>query len=334
MKVCLQHRPHMGLAGRVILAMMPITPKFFIRWVAKRYVAGPDLSSAVEVMKKISREGACFTVDVLGEEISRIEEVDFFFDEYSSLIDAIVENNLDANISLKPTAFGLLIDYDAALENIERITRKAAEKDIFVRLDMEDHRVTQLTMDVVLAMHGCGLTNIGTVLQGRLFRTIQDIDNLATSLNGLSDVRICKGIYLESADIAHVGYQKIVDATNTSIDCLLDSGTYTAIASHDMPVIKHSLKSISSRGMGPGIEDLRAGGKSWGAGKGTGYEFQMLLGVRGNVRRKLSRDGHRTRVYVPYGERWYEYSLRRLRENPDVAWHIAKSFIMPWTNRR
>jgi|TARA_B100001964_G_C14215630_1_gene592627 proline dehydrogenase len=324
----------MGILGRVILHLMPITPKFFIRWVANRYVAGSDLSDAVEVMKKMSLEEACFTVDVLGEEISKIEEADYFINEYSNLIDAIVKNNLDANISLKPTAFGLLIDYDIALENIEKISRKAAEGQIFVRLDMEDHRVTQSTIDVVKAMHNRGLTNVGTVLQGRLFRTNQDVDDLSSSLRGVSDVRICKGIYLEPANIAHRGYQDIVDATNSAIDRLLETSSYTAIATHDMPIIKHSLNAIAIRGMGPGIEDPREGVSSWGPGKGEGYEFQMLLGVRGNVRRNLAKQGHRTRVYIPYGKRWYEYSIRRLRENPDVAWHIAKSMIMPWTNRR
>jgi proline dehydrogenase len=255
-------------------------------------------------------------------------------DEYQALLDAIVEHELDANISLKPTAFGLLIDREKALENIEMITRKAAEHEIFVRLDMEDHRVTQPTIDVVHAMHERGLNNIGTVLQGRLFRTLNDIAALSSQAEGFADVRICKGIYLESGDIAHTGYRDIVEATNAAIDSLLDSGCYTAIATHDMPVINHSLAALESRGMGPHADDPREHVGHWAAGKGRGYEFQMLLGVRGNIRRRLAAQGHVTRVYIPYGRRWYEYSIRRLRENPDIAWHIAKSFVMPWTNRR
>jgi len=283
-------------------------------------------------MRQISAQGACFTVDVLGEEITTLAEADFFVEEYARVLDAIVAEGLDANISLKPTAFGLLIDQSAAVANIERITRKAAENDIFVRLDMEDHRVTQPTIDLVTTMHERELTNIGTVLQARLFRTGEDITNLSEKLANDSDVRICKGIYLESEGIAHTGYHQIVEATNRAIDQLLDAGSYTAIASHDMPVINHSLAALSERGMGPN----KSGevGVSLRNGKGPGYEFQMLLGVRGNIRRRLASQGHRTRVYIPYGSRWYEYSMRRLRENPDVAWHIAKSIIMPWTNRR
>ena len=199
---------------------------------------------------------------------------------------------------------------------------------------MEDNRVTQSTIDIVIEMQNRGLSNIGTVLQSRLFRTGDDIELLASTLGGNSDVRICKGIYLESDSIAHIKYQDIVNATNEAIDNLLDAGAYTAIASHDIPVIDYSLSALAKREMGPGIEDPRQNASVSRIGKGPGYEFQMLLGVRGNIRRKLAKEGHRTRVYIPYGGRWYEYSMRRLRENPDVAWHVAKSIIMPWTNRR
>ena len=199
---------------------------------------------------------------------------------------------------------------------------------------MEDNRVTQSTIDIVIEMHNRGLTNIGTVLQSRLFRTGDDISSLSSKLGGYSDVRICKGIYLESEDIAHTKYHDIVIATNNAIDDLLDAGAYTAIASHDIPVIDHSIAALEDREMGPTTDDPRGNAGPVRNGKGLGYEFQFLLGVRGNIRRKLAKEGHRTRIYIPYGSRWYEYSMRRLRENPDVAWHVAKSIIMPWTNRR
>ena len=172
----------MGLFGRVIVGMMPLTPRFIIRWVAKRYVAGTDIASAIDLMSRMSSEGACFTVDVLGEDVESLEEAQFFMGEYIRLLDAIVENGLDANISIKPTAFGLLIDESVALANIEKLLRRAAEDDIFVRLDMESHKVTQATIDTALAMHSKGLTNIGVVLQGRLFRTPSDIIGVELSL--------------------------------------------------------------------------------------------------------------------------------------------------------
>jgi proline dehydrogenase len=316
------------------MLMMPITPRFVVGWVAKRYVAGPDLESALQVMRSMKSQGACFTLDVLGEEITSLEEANFFVNEYNRALDAIIAEDMDANISLKPTAFGLLIDEKQALENIEKITRIASNNNIFVRLDMEDNRVTQSTIDIVIEMHNRGLTNIGTVLQSRLFRTGEDITSLSSKLGGNSDVRICKGIYLEPEDIAHTKYHDIVLATNKAIEDLLDAGAYTAIASHDIPVIDHSIAALEDRGMGPKIDDPRGNAGPVRSGKGPGYEFQFLLGVRGNIRRKLAKEGHLTRIYIPYGSRWYEYSMRRLRENPDVAWHVAKSIIMPWTNRR
>ncbi|MDP6907205.1 MAG: proline dehydrogenase family protein [Candidatus Thalassarchaeaceae archaeon] len=324
----------MGLFGRFIVGITKRMPRFLVGGVARRYVAGKDLQSAVKVMKKLSSEGACFTVDVLGEEISNLEEAQFFIDEYDRVLAAIVEHNLDANLSIKPTAFGLLIDTAKAYENIERLLRNAAKNDIFVRLDMEDFRVTTPTIDIVIRMHEKGLTNVGTVLQSRLFRTSDDIKDVCEKISGFADFRICKGVYLESEDIAETEYMGIVNALNSHIDLIIENGGYAAIASHDLPVINHALTALNRNAMGPYLPDPRKNSPPDRIGKGPGYEFQMLLGVRGNIRRKLAKEGHRTRVYVPYGERWYEYSMRRLDENPDVAMHVVKSLFMPWTNRR
>ena len=256
-----------------------------------------------------------------------MDEANYFHEEYSRLLDAIEEHGLNANISIKPTAFGLLVNRDSAYSNMESITRKAQKLGSFVRLDMEDSRVTQETIDVMLAMHSKGLTNIGVVLQGRLRRTESDIDSICSALGDKSDFRICKGIYLEPDDIAHTKYSEIVGATNSAVTSMLDRGAYTAIASHDLPVIEHALAELRNRG----LTDSRSTGLEK---KGPGYEFQFLLGVRGDVRRSLASKGHLTRVYVPYGTRWYEYGIRRLRENPEVASHVVKALLMPWTNRR
>ncbi len=323
----------MGVFGRIVVALLPLMPRFVVRFVSKRYVAGTNLDSAIRCMKGLEGEGACFTVDVLGEEISTLEEAGGFLAEYERVIDAIVEHGLDANLSIKPTAFGLLIDESAAMENIEKLLRKAQQHDMFVRLDMEDHRVTQSTIDVVLGMHEKGLTNIGTVLQARLTRTPEDIDNICERLGRDADIRICKGIYLEPESIAHTGYEEIVTATNDCLNRILDGGAYAAIATHDTPVLVHAAEALSSRGVTPS-GDARQPPPRARSGKGAGHEYQMLLGVRGDVRRRLASEGHRTRIYVPYGERWYEYSMRRLRENPDIAWHVTKAMLLPWTNRR
>ena len=322
-----------GWFSKLVVGMTVRMPKWFVGWVSRRYVAGNTIDDAVKVMQRLSKENACFTVDVLGEEISTMAEAQYFYDEYASLISAIIDNGLDSDLSIKPTAFGLLINREKGYQNIRNLVLMAAQNDMFVRLDMEDHRVTQDTIDVVVDLHNEGITNVGTVYQGRLFRAIADIDYLEQQLGPAADYRICKGIYLEPEEIAHTGYLEIVGATNASIDRMLSAGAYCAIASHDKPVIDHALSALESYGMGPGIADPRKNAGTPRNGKGPGYEFQMLLGVRGPLRRKLAAQGHKTRVYIPYGEKWYEYSIRRLKENPTVGAQVAKAFLMPWTNR-
>ena len=317
----------------MIVAMTLRMPRWFVRWVSRRYVAGSTLDDAVRVMKRLESEGACFTIDVLGEEISSMNEAQYFLDEYVRVMNAIVEHGIDANLSIKPTAFGLLIDEEKGLENIESLVRQAAHHDMFVRLDMEDHRVTTETIQVVLDLHAKGLTNVGTVLQGRLHRTPDDIESIASSLGPNADYRICKGIYLEPEGIAYTSKSDIRIKTNEAIRLALEHGAYVGIASHDVPVVDYTLSVLDEFKMGPSIEDPRENCGPDRKGKGPGYEFQMLLGVRGPMRRKLTKAGHRTRVYIPYGEKWYEYSIRRLKENPTVGAQVAKAFLMPWTNR-
>lgn len=323
----------MGWFSKFVVATTVRMPKWFVRWVSRRYVAGASLDEAVSVMKRLTEEGACFTIDVLGEEISSMDEATFFLEEYIRVMEAIKEHQFDANISIKPTAFGLLIDPEEGLQNIRKLVKMAADEDMFVRLDMEDHRVTTDTINVVLTLHSEGLTNVGTVLQGRLFRTLSDIGDLETSLGPNADYRICKGIYLEPEAISFTSYQDIVDGTNAAIDRMFEAGAYVGVASHDLPVINHTLSALKSHGMGPGIDDPRDNAGPVRHQKGPGYEFQLLLGVRGPLRRRLLKEGHRTRVYIPYGEKWYEYSIRRLKENPTIGSHVAKAFLMPWTNR-
>ena len=308
-------------------------PRWFVRWVSRRYVAGSTLADAVSVMKRLESQGACFTIDVLGEEISSLDEAQFFLDEYVRVMNAIVEHKFDANLSIKPTAFGLLIDKDKGMENIESLVQQAAKHDMFVRLDMEDHRVTNETIQVVLDLHAKGLTNVGTVLQGRLHRTPDDIENVGSLIGPNADYRICKGIYLEPENIAYTSRNDIRTKTNEAIRMALEHGAYVGIASHDVPVVDYSLEVLKEFSMGPSVVDPRPNAGAQRNGKGPGYEFQMLLGVRGPMRRKLTKEGHRTRVYIPYGEKWYEYSIRRLQENPTIGLQIAKAFLMPWTNR-
>ena len=236
-----------GRFSRMVVAMTIRMPRWFVGWVSRRYVAGSDLKDAVKVMHRLSKEDACFTIDVLGEEITTMDEATFFLEEYKRVITAISKNNFDANLSIKPTAFGLLLDSEKGMENIESLVSMANDHDMFVRLDMEDHRVTDDTIQVMLDMHEKGLTNVGVVLQARLFRTLDDIKNIAEKLGPNADYRICKGIYLEPDEISHTQRKPIIEATNSCIDAMLDAGAYVGIASHDHPVINHSLKALEQR---------------------------------------------------------------------------------------
>lgn len=323
----------MGFVSRGLVVATGLMPKFVVAFFARRYVAGKTVPEVVEVVKKLQSEGCCATIDVLGEAITSLDEVPFFLEEYTKVLEAIESNSLDANISIKPTAFGLHLDKSEAMEYIAQLATRAKQKGIYLRLDMEDHTVTDDTLEVTLEMQKRGFENVGVVLQSRLKRNPDDLTMVCDELGSLADFRLCKGIYLEPADIAFTGKIDIIDAMNRDVQDALERGAYVAIASQDDKVVNPSLNMLKEMGMGPGVQDPRETASKARDGKGEGYEFQMLLGVRRDLRQKLTAEGHRVRIYVPYGERWYQYSMRRLQENPTLVWHTIKAIFMPWTNR-
>ena len=195
------------------------------------------------------------------------------------------------------------IDRKVCRQNVAELVRCAEERSNFVRIDMEDASTTSDTLEVYRSLRTEGLTSVGFVLQARLRRTLDDISALA---DFQPNVRVCKGIYLESPDIAYQGAQAIRENFVNAVDDLFEAGAYVAVATHDGWVIDRAKKLIEKHGK-----------------KRDEYEFQMLLGVREDLGRQLVREGHRLRVYVPFGRRWYEYSVRRLQENPAMATAIA-----------
>jgi len=323
----------MGWFDRLLVRLTIASPRFFIRWVSNRYIAGTSTADAIKAIERLSEKGCCSTIDVLGEEVDNLADTVYFQEIYQTLIDAIRTQKHDANLSIKPTAFGIHLDESKGMDAIESIVRAANEANLFVRLDMEDHNVTDATIAVIDEMRSRGLSNIGTVLQSRLHRTLDDIATLCERHGPDADIRLCKGVYLEPPEVAVTDRKEITERLMTSITLALERGAYTAIASHDDEVIAHALAELSRLGMGPNSPDPRTPAATAGLGKGPGYEFQMLLGVRGDLRKRLVREGHRVRIYIPFGEQWYEYSIRRLKENPTVARHIVKALLLPWTNR-
>ena len=268
-------------------------------------LAGATLTEAIECVRGLNGGGKMATVDVLGEEITHEDETRAIAQAYDDVFAAIDEAGLDSNVSVKLTALGLDLSYELCRENLLDVVQTAAGYDNFVRIDMEDSSTTDDTLRLYRELREGGHENLGVVLQARLRRTLDDVHALADLR---PSVRLCKGIYLESGTTAFTDFEAVRANFVRCLDALLEAAGYVGVATHDEWLIGESLARISQRGLGP-LE----------------YELQMLLGVREQRRDELAADGHRLRVYVPFGEHWYRYSLRRLQENPAMAGTIAKA---------
>jgi proline dehydrogenase len=291
------------LLDRAIVRVLPAIPRPVVRKLSQRYIAGPTLEDAVAVVKALNDAGKMATIDVLGEEITRREEATALLAEYEAVFETIEREQLDSNVSVKLTGLGLNLDHDFCRENVAELVREAAARGNFVRIDMEDSTTTSETLEIYRELRDLGLDNVGVVFQAYMKRTLADV----AELGGLRpNVRVCKGIYVEPPDIAFQEFEMVRLNFVEAVSVLLDLGAYVAVATHDDWLIAEALALIEERGLPPEY-----------------YEFQMLLGVRAELGDELIREGHRLRIYVPYGRQWYEYSLRRLQENPKIAGYIA-----------
>ena len=291
----------MGLFDRAVVAALPVVPKRVVGRLSSRYIAGAALEDALRVVSGLNAEGKLATVDVLGEEVVNEDEVAAIAAEYVAALDAFERDGLDANVSVKPTGLGLKLDYGLCKRNVEKVIAAAEPTDRFVRIDMEDSSTTDDTLRLVRELRDEGHGRVGPVLQASLRRTEAD----AAGLAGAS-VRLCKGIYVEPESIQFRDDQEVRDSFVRTLETLLDGGCYAAIATHDEWLVDESLRILRERQLA-----------------GDRYEFQMLLGVRPELGNRIVAAGHRLRIYVPYGQQWYEYSLRRLQENPKIAGYVA-----------
>lgn len=281
-------------------------PERLVWQFSKKYIAGKTLQSAVDTVKDLNSKGILATLDVLGESITTKEEAITAKQKALEVFDAIVKNKLNANLSIKPTQMGLAIDKEFAYQNILELVKHANEINNFVRIDMEDSPYTDVTLDVYKRIYE-EYSNLGVVLQAYLKRTYND----TILLNKLgTNYRLCKGIYIEPANIAYKDKQAIRDNFMKCLELMLKNGNYVGIATHDKYLIDESYELIKTLNI---PKDM--------------FEFQMLLGVREDLRDKINKDGFRIRIYVPFGDDWYKYSMRRLQENPNIAGHIVKEFF-------
>ena len=292
---------------RAIAASLPLVPRPVVRHFADRYMAGETLEDAVATVRRLNDEHVMATVDVLGEFIRAPEEAEATATGYERVLDAIAAEQLTANVSVKLSGLGIELDPALADRMLARVLAAAERHDIFVRIDMEHSGLTDRTLRVYRGLREAGHDRIGVVLQAYLRRTMDDARALADLT---PSVRVVKGIYIEPEEIAYRDPAAINGNFVRVVDRLLAGGSYVAIATHDRSLVEEMLALLKRRSV-----------------PRDGYEFQMLLGVADDVRRRLARAGHEVRVYVPFGDAWYAYSVRRLKENPSIAGYIARDVV-------
>jgi proline dehydrogenase len=295
------------MLDRAIVRVLPAVPRSLVRRISDRYIAGTTVADACRVVKELNAQGKMATIDVLGEEAAGRRETLDIVRAYHDVFEAIERERLDSNVSVKLTGLGLNLAYELCRANLLKVVRHAAESGNFVRIDMEDSSTTSETLDLYRELREEGLDNVGVVLQAYMRRSIRDVHALAPLR---PNVRLVKGIYLEPPLIAYQEYEEVQQNFVRCLHELLQAGSYVAIATHDEHLISEGKRLVAERGL-----------------TSEQYEFQMLLGVRELAANRLVRDGHRLRIYVPFGEHWYRYSLRRLQENPKIAGYVASDTL-------
>lgn len=274
--------------------------------VARRYIAGETMAAALDLTARLNAAGMSTTMDVLGENISRVEQADPTVALYRDVLQALHERKLGGNISVKLTHLGLKLDRARCAANVRTLVVEAARLGNFVRVDMEDSSTTTDTLDLYRELRETH-ANLGVVLQAYLKRSLDDAADMGRMG---ARVRVCKGIYREPADIAFHDRERINRSFLDMVDLLLEHGSHVAIATHDPDVVAGAEAIVARRGTDR-----------------AQYEFQMLLGVAEGLRDALVAKGHPLRVYVPFGREWYAYSVRRLRENPRIAGHVLRALV-------
>ena len=304
----------MALLDRAIVRLLPAVPRPVVQKLSERYIAGPELKDARETVRRLNAEGKRATIDVLGEEIRNEDGAAAIVRAYQDVFADIQQCGLDSGVSVKLTALGLKLGYDVCRANLETVVEDAASRGNFVRIDMEDSSTTDETLRLYRELRHAGHDNVGIVLQAMLRRTLRDIEALADLR---PSVRLCKGIYVESHEIAYREFGAVRANYVRSLNALLDAACYVGIATHDEWLVDEGRRLVAKHGL-----------------DGEEYEFQMLLGVREDLGNRLVADGHRLRIYVPFGRHWYAYSLRRLQENPKIAGYIAADTVTRVLPRR
>ncbi|HCV43909.1 MAG TPA: proline dehydrogenase [Bacteroidetes bacterium] len=296
----------MNLLNKLVVAAIPLVPKSIVRIFAGRYIAGETIEDAIRCVRQLNSEGVCATLDVLGEDVTNKNEALQSRSQSIEVLHTIAKEKLDSNLSIKLTSLGLKLGKDICTANVREILNVAKQHGLFVRFDMEDSTCTSDTIEIFQTLQK-DHPNIGIVLQSYMRRSEDDVKALMVNR---TNFRWCKGIYKEPPAIAFQGRKEVQDNFVKILELMLGNKCYVGIATHDSVLIDAAYRLINELGL-----------------KKNEYEFQMLLGVRPELRRKLVGDGHKVRLYVPFGEHWYGYSTRRFKENPEVAGYVFKALF-------
>ena len=296
-----------SILNKSILVIISLLPKKLVYIFAGRYVAGSDTKAIIKATQEVNNLGYSATIDILGEHTESIEKSKSISEYYIELYQEIKKNKLDSNISIKPSHIGLDISYDLCLENLLSISNKAIETNNFLRIDMESSKTTDYTINLFNDSYK-KFQNTGTVFQAYLYRTIDDIKKI--SYDNIN-YRLCKGIYKESTEIAINDRAKINDNYIKILKQGFELGHYIGIATHDTNLLKRVYDLIEKMN----ISNDR-------------FEFQVLYGVpmHGWLKKHLNKN-FKVRVYIPFGPDWYDYSIRRLKENPNIMWYVIKNLF-------
>jgi proline dehydrogenase len=298
----------MSFISKLIVASLPIIPKSVVGFFSRPYIAGESLADGVRAVKELNAKGIMATMDVLGESVNTREESVEMRRQCEQVLHAIDEHKLDANLSIKPTQMGLSFDEAFCEENLRVLLDIAKRYGNFVRIDMEDHPYTDATLAMYKRLRRDYPGHVGVVLQSYLRRTMNDLEDLVK--DGATNIRLCKGIYVEPEAIAFKKREEVQNSFKALNEYGFSHQVYIGIATHDDVLLDHGIELVRKLGL-----------------KREEYEFQMLLGVRPQRRDQIVSQGHRLRVYVPFGDQWYAYSTRRLKENPSMAMHIVKAIF-------
>jgi proline dehydrogenase len=297
----------MNLVNQLIVFVIQLLPKRLVKRFAMRYIAGERLDDAIRVMKFLNLKNIIGTLDVLGENVSMKEESLQATNAGEEVLHSINENHLNANLSIKLTQFGLKIDEEFCYSNVRSLLGIASRYNNFVRIDMEDSSTTSATLKLYERLRSEGYENVGVVIQANMRRSEGDIRRL---ISMKANVRLCKGAYMEPEAIAFKSREEIQLNYLKLLKMLFDAKCYVGIATHDDFLVSGAYQYIQEMNL-----------------QKADYEFQMLYGVKIKLRDQIVADGHRLRIYVPFGQHWYAYSIRRFKENPQIARYVINALF-------